>query len=266
GSMIMLNKAWYQNYPKAPFHTYNDAGEWQQVDKVGHAWSAYNLSLASTAAWNWAYGRDPGQRKKAILLGSLSGFTYLTVIEVLDAHSANWGWSWADMAANTFGTSLFAAQQLAWDEQKIRFKFSAHIKKYESSLAPRTNELFGSSKPEKLLKDYNGQTYWLSTNLKNIFPSSRVPAWLSVAIGYGAEGMYGGYDNIVYDEQGQIVFDRRDIKRVRQWYLAPDIDFNKIPVKKKWLRTVFTVLNSVKFPAPGLEFSGGKIRVRGLVF
>ncbi len=266
GSMLLLNNAWYRNYPKAPFHTYNDAGEWLQADKVGHSWSAYNLSLGTTAAWNWAYGNDPGKKNKALLLGSLSGFSYLTVIEILDAHSANWGWSWADMGANAFGTGLFAVQQWKWNEQKINFKFSAHRKEHPGSLESRANELFGGSLPERLLKDYNGQTYWLSTSIRNLFPASGLPAWLSVAVGYGAEGMYGGFRNVAYDEQGQLTFDRRDIKRVRQWYLAPDINLAKIPVKRKWLRTVFVVLNSVKFPAPALKWSERRLRLKPLAF
>ena len=125
GSLILLNKTWYNDYEKTSFHTFNDAKEWLQVDKVGHAWSAYNLSRANTALWKWAGMKE----NKAVLLGSATGFAYLTIIEFMDAHSAKWGWSWADMAANIGGASLFAIQELVWKEQRLQFKFSVHKKK-----------------------------------------------------------------------------------------------------------------------------------------
>ena len=53
---------------------------------------------------------------------------------------------------------------------------------------------------ERMLKDYNGQTYWLSANLKSFFQGSNIPAWLNVAVGYGADGMFGGFENKWIDE------------------------------------------------------------------
>jgi uncharacterized protein YfiM (DUF2279 family) len=260
-SLIALNQTWYKNYPKAPFHTYNDSGEWLQMDKVGHAWSVYNLSRASSYAWKWAGVKE----NKAVVLGSLSGFTYLTVIELLDGRSEKWGWSWADMGANFAGSSLFALQQIGWKEQRVQFKFSAHKKNYETGLAHRADELFGKSLPERLLKDYNGQTYWFSFNIKS-FSKSNLPGWLNLAIGYGADGMFGGYENIALDDDGNPSFDRKDIKRRRQWYLSPDIDVTKFKTKSKALRTLLMGLNCIKIPAPAFKVSNGKLSARLIHF
>ncbi len=267
GSIILLNEAWYKDYPKTSFHTFNDAKEWLQVDKVGHAWTAYNTSRATTAMWKWAgYNGNKKEKNKAVWLGSLSGFSYLTVIEFLDAHSSNWGWSWPDISANFLGTSLFAGQEFLWDEQRIQFKFSSHRKKYNGTLQTRANNLYGASLPERLLKDYNAQTYWFSFNLKSFLFKSNLPSWLSLSVGYGAEGLYGGFSNTTFDKDGNVIFDRRDIKRYRQWYLSPDIDLTKIKTKSKFLRTAFSTLNILKFPAPALEFSNNKLKFRALVF
>ena len=255
-SLLALNQTWYKNYPKTSFHTYNDSGEWQQMDKIGHGWSAYNLSGLGTAAWKWAGLSD----NKSVLVGSLTGFSYLTIIEILDAHSEKWGWSWADMTANIGGSSLFALQQLAWKEQRIQFKFSSHRKKYTSPLEARADELFGESLAERILKDYNGQAYWASFNISSFSHQKSLPAWFNISIGYGADGMFGGYKNIGYDKNGNIIFNRTDIKRYRQWYLSPDIDFTKIKTKSKFVRTIFSGLNALKVPAPALEFSNGKIK------
>ena len=260
-SFILLNKAWYKDYPRSSFHTYNDAGEWMQMDKVGHAWSVYNISRATTALWKWTGVKD----KTAILLGTGGSLLYMLSIEYLDGRSAEWGWSWADVGSNLAGGILFASQELKWKEQVVQLKFSSHRNNYEPSLRPRANELFGKTLPERLLKDYNAQTYWLSFNLRSLLKSN-LPRWVNISFGYGGEGLFGGYENLAYDKNGNIVFDRRDIKRHRQWYLSPDIDFTKIETGSKFLRSVLFALNAVKFPAPSLELSNGKLKANWFQF
>ncbi len=263
GTMIGLYNAWYKNYPQSKFHTFNDWPEWKQVDKVGHFYSAYIESFGSMKMWQWT-GME---RKKRIWIGGMSGAMYQTVIEVLDGFSTGWGWSWGDFSANVLGSGALVAQELAWDEQRIRFKFSFHKKNYaDPSLDQRSDKLFGNSLAERMLKDYNGQTYWASANLKSFFKQSRLPAWLSVAVGYGAEGLFGGTRNFALDNAGNIIFDRPDIKRYRQWFLAPDIDLTKIKTNKKGVRFLFTVLSAFKFPAPSLEYGNGKFRLHALHF
>ena len=263
GSFLFLSQAWYKDYPRSSFHTFNDNGEWLQMDKVGHAWTTYHTSRLTTDLWRWA-GVSP---KSAILLGTGSSLLYMLSIEYLDGHSVKWGWSWGDVGANLFGASLFAGQEWAWKEQKISLKFSASPKNYtQPDLEKRANDLFGHSFQGRLLKDYNGQTYWLSGNLKSFFPDSKLPSWLNVSVGYGGDGMFGGYENIARDKEGNITFDRRDIKRYRQWYLAPDVDFTKIKTNRKVLRTLFSAMNVLKFPAPSLELSNGRLYLRAIAF
>jgi uncharacterized protein YfiM (DUF2279 family) len=263
GSFIFLNEAWYKGYPRTSFHTFNDAGEWLQMDKIGHAWTAYHTSRVTSQVWRWSGMRD----KKAILLGTGTSLLYMLSIEYLDGRSAQWGWSWPDAGADIFGASLFAAQELGWKDLRIWIKYSSHYKTYPSaSLHQRADDLFGKSLPERLLKDYNAQTYWLSLNLYSLFAAKKVPTWLNLALGYGADGMYGGYENLARDKEGNIFFDRRDIKRYRQWYLAPDIDLTKIKTKSRFLQAAFSVFNCIKIPAPALEFSNGKLRGHFLLF
>ena len=263
GSLIAFNQAWYANYPRSSFHFFNDNAEWLQVDKIGHGWAAYNTGKASAAMWQWA-GLS---QKKAALIGGFSGAAYLTVIEILDGFSSQWGFSWGDMTANVVGSGLFISQELLWQEQRIQYKFSFHRNTYdEPMLDKRADDLFGKSWYERMLKDYNAQAYWLSANLKSFFKQSNLPAWLNIAAGYGADGMFGGFENKWTDAQGNPVT-RYDIQRKRQFYLAPDIDFTKIKTNKKWLRTVFTFLNAFKCPAPALMLdSKGKFKAYAVYF
>ncbi len=263
GSLLLLNQAWYKNYPKAPLHSFNDSKEWLQVDKFGHAWAAYNTGRASAAMWRWA-GLS---QQKAAWVGGLSGAGYLTVIEFLDARSAQWGFSWADMAANITGSGLFISQELLWQEQRIQYKFSFHTNTYKDVvLHQRANSLFGNSWYERMLKDYNGQTYWLSANLHSFFKTSNLPPWLNIAVGYGADGLFGGFENKWTDANGTII-DRSDILRIRQFYLAPDIDFTKIKTRSKFMKTLFAGLNAFKFPTPALMLNNkGKLKVHAFYF
>ena len=252
GSLVALSNAWYKKYPQSSFHFFNDDDSWLQIDKAGHFFSAYTAGKMSMEVWRWA-GLS---RKQRIWIGGLSGSFFLTVIEVLDGFSSEWGFSMGDMAANLTGSSLFIAQELAWNEQKIQVKFSFHQNDYGSpSLNQRADQLFGNRYVEKLLKDYNAQTYWVSANLKSFLKKSHVPSWLNIAVGYGAEGMFGATKNIVKDNNGTVIFDRSDIPRYRQWYLAPDIDLTRIKTKSKFLKISFFLLNSLKFPTPSIGFS-----------
>ena len=263
GSLLAFNQAWYVNYPRSSFHFFNDNAEWLQVDKVGHGWAAYNTGKLSTAMWRWA-GLS---QKKATLIGGLSGAAYLTVIEILDGFSSQWGFSWGDMATNVVGSGLFTGQELLWKEQRIQYKFSFHRNTYdEPVLNARADQLFGKSWYERMLKDYNAQTYWFSANIKSFFKESKLPPWLNIAVGYGADGMYGGYENKWKNELGNDVT-RYDIPRKRQFYLAPDIDFTKIKTNKKWVKTVFYFLNAFKCPAPALMLdSKGKFKAYIIYF
>ncbi|MEP7080552.1 MAG: DUF2279 domain-containing protein [Ginsengibacter sp.] len=263
GTLIALNYIWYANYPRSGFHFFNDDAEWQQMDKVGHVYSAYIESNASMEMWRWA-GLS---RKKRIWIGGLSGVAYQSIIEILDGFSSEYGFSPGDFTANIIGSATFISQELAWDEQKIKLKFSFHRKNYgDDQLDMRANKIYGKSEAERFIKDYNGQTYWASANLKSFFKESKFPPWLNLAVGYGAEGMFGARNNIATDANGNITFDRSDIRRYRQWYIAPDIDLTKIHSNSKVAKVLLFVANSFKFPTPSLEFCEGSFKAHWLTF
>ncbi len=263
GALAILNNTWYNHYPKTSFHTFDDKHEWQQMDKAGHFYSAYMEGKISREMW-----RCTGlPEKQQVWIGGLSGFVYQSVIEMLDAYSAEWGFSWTDMAANAGGSSLMIGQELLWREQRIQLKFSAYPKRYGNpDLKTRTDQLFGDNLAERTLKDYNAQTYWVSVNLHAFMKQSHVPSWLNIALGYGANGMFKGDNNIWKDNNG-IEHNYLAIPRYRQFYLSPDIDFTRIPTRRKSVKVLFQVLNMFKFPAPALELtSRGVFRAHMLHF
>jgi len=156
------------------------------------------------------------------------------------------------MAANTLGSGLAIGQSLAWDEQRIFMKYSYNKSPY-SDIRPN---VLGSNLAERMLKDYNGQTYWLSGNIKSFLPESKVPEWLNIAVGYGADGMIGGHSN-VYESKGY-TYDYSHVGRYRQFYISPDIDLTKIKTKRKGVRTLLIMVNALKFPMPAVEYHTDK--------
>lgn len=244
-SMTGLYYLWYADYEQEPFHFYNDNGEWLQMDKYGHAFSTYTVGL-----YGYELLKAVGMKETpAIICGGSLGFVFLGIVEVFDGMSSGWGFSWGDMAANTFGTALFMSQQLLWHEQKITMKYSFHQTKY-SQYRP---DLLGSNIIENSIKDYNGMTIWLSFNIKSLIlkKDSKFPSWINVAIGLGADGMTGAFEN-VSSHNGIPV---PEYQRCRQFYISPDIDLTRIPTNNKFLKTTLKILNFIKIPLPALEYN-----------
>ena len=239
-SLIGLNQLWYADYEKSGLHAINDNNEWLQMDKFGHVFSSYQLGRFGADALNWSGVSEKNQ----LIYGGTLGFVFLTTIEVLDGYSKEWGFSWGDVAANGIGTGLYIGQELLWDEQRISLKYSFH----QTNYASQNPEKLGNGFQEQLLKDYNGQTYWLSANLKSFFKESKLPPWLNIAFGYGAEGMLSG----VKDIDNQLL---TNSNRYRQYYLSFDVNLENIKTNSPFLKTVLSVFNTLKVPFPTLEFS-----------
>lgn len=241
-TLVGLNQLWYSDYPRSNFHFINDNAEWLQMDKLGHVFSSYQLGSigANTLKWGGVC------RKNQLLYGASMGLVFMTTVEVFDGYSANWGASMGDVVANVSGTALYVSQELLWKEQRIIPKFSFHTTPY----AYRRPNVLGSTIQEQVLKDYNGQTYWLSANLYSFTKLSAVPKWLNIAIGYGAEGMITGRDEFV-----NTIF-LPESERYRQFYLSMDVDLTKIRTKSHFVKTILTLFNTIKFPAPAFEIKG----------
>lgn len=244
-TLLGLNQLWYADYERSKFHTINDNSEWYQMDKLGHTFTAYHLGRFGAQTLNWA----GVSKKNQLIYGGSLGFMFLTGVEVLDGFSEEWGFSWGDFAANAAGSGLFIGQELLWEEQRISLKYSFNRTRFASK---NPNKL-GNGILEEILKDYNGQTYWLSANLHSFFKESKLPKWLNVAVGYGVDGLLYGEYNLQ-----QLNFPNQ--KRSRQFYLSLDVDLTKIETKSEFLKQVFNVFNVVKIPFPTLEINGnGKL-------
>ena len=96
-----------------------------------------------------------------------------------------------------------------------------------------------------ILDDYEGQTIWLSLRMKKLLPepvSGVWPAWLCLALGYGARDV--GTENGAY----------------RVYFLALDYDLTRIiPQDTSFLRTLSEALNFIHLPAPAVRYLPGSV-------
>lgn len=238
-----MSIAWYRNYPRTQFHFFNDNHEWSQIDKAGHFLGGYSSGRGMIALFKWS-GLN---RRKSAIYGGLIGGLSLVPVELLDGFAATWGASWGDIVADMGGGVLAAANELAWSEQRIQVGVSYHPTPY-ADVRP---DLFGD-KYTRYLKDYNGHTAWLNFRIHSFLPESKFkekyPRWLGLSLGYGANGLLGGYGTGIT----QAIRDRE----YRQYYLGLDFDLSAIPTRSGGLRLLLDILDFIHLPSPAVEYNG----------
>ena len=142
-------------------------------------------------------------------------------------------------------------------KQRIVIKYSFH----RTEFASQRPEKLGNGLLEEALKDYNGQTYWLSANLHSFFKNSKVPKWLNIAFGFGGDGMLSGNEPLFVNNT--LIKQNRH----RQFYLSLDVNLTKIETKSKTLKTIFSIFNAIKVPFPTVEFTDKNgVKLHGIYF
>ncbi len=244
GSLIGLNEVWYKGHERTAFHFFDDSREWLQMDKVGHLMTSYYLGRVGKGMLTWS----GVERKKAVWYGGSLGSVFLTSVELLDGYSERWGASWGDAVANLAGTGLFIGQELVWEEQRVVLKYSYH----PTELAAYRPSVLGDHWSERMLKDYNGQSYWASFHVTDFLPGTDRLSWLCVSLGYGGTGMLGGHENPEVDEVGELypVLERR-----RQYFLSFDIDLSRVETGSPFWDRFLDAFGFLKVPFPALEYN-----------
>lgn len=215
----LLSTVWYSQFELESFHFFDDLGEWGGVDKLGHAFSGYYVSEKLQDFHGFS---TPS--KSALL-----GFTYVSGIEVLDGFAQEWGASWTDLVANAAGAGIWLLGERGLP---IRMKFSYFP---QASLAKNNPSLLGDNGLTQILKNYNGQQYWLSYPIKQTRFGK-----IALSTGYGAT-------NFTNARKGNN-------------YLDFSLDF--IPAADApWY---FKVWKYVKIPFPSLRWINGGIKVKAL--
>jgi hypothetical protein len=82
-----------------------------------------------------------------------------------------------------------------------------------------------------------------------------------LTIGYGAEGLLGGHDNVWRANDGGLK-DYSSVIRTKRIFISIDINANNLRKKNKLMNYLFTPFVLIKFPAPAIEINVE----RGVIF
>ena len=232
-----FKKAWWSG-TRAPhffFHADWDQ-EFRDQDKFGHMLGGYHLARIGYAGLREACVSD----KKAIAWSAAYAALFQLQIEVFDGRFLKYGFSYADMIANTAGQALAVMQELHPTLRAIKPTFS-----YHRTLALRNTEA-GLINPElRPSLDYSGQTYWFSADMNQMLPDAAKPYWPS----------------FIRLSAGHAITDWIDpntgnpVRAKRKIVLSLDFDPDKLPGNTPLWRSIKRTLSYYHLPAPALELT-----------
>jgi len=241
---LLTNWALYQPFrnvwwteQKTKFHLYRgykrNTGYWDfgwhdslygHMDKLGHFFSSRLLCNLFADVYQWIGFNSA----TSLRIASITSFLLMLEIEVYDSFFEEWGFSLADLTANSVGSfSPYISHQIPVFE-RFKLKLSYHPSGFLD------NE-------EYYIKDYAGMTFWLSYDLNRDLPQAIEPHWpdfLNISLGYGVDKLAHG--NI-------------------ELYLAPDINWTKIyHGNNRLLKKTFNLFDYFHFPCMTLKLTPNK--------
>jgi hypothetical protein len=234
GAHIYQRDAWWQG-PRGAFRFQND---WQyalNIDKIGHGMGGYFEAklFKSLALW---IGLDS---RSSTFYGSVFGMMYQLYVELEDGFHQNYGFSPGDALADIIGASIPLAQEAVPGLEHFGIKFSYWPTK-------QLRDDLKNGKSRTFIDDYAGQVFWINMD-PHFFLGEKmngvVPKWLGVAVGAGVTDLNGSGGG------------------TRRFYFALDYNLSKIETSSAFLRGVFTMLDFLHYPAPGIRLEGKHVSV-----
>lgn len=224
--------AWWSD-GTSKFHFYYDPGYAVNVDKIGHIYGGILFAECFGVGLKWA-GFD---NEASLLYGAVFSTLVYTGVEVKDGFAPGWGFDFGDIGGSAFGSFYPYMQEKFSFLRNFNFKWSyypSHSTFYRNMNKESQNNQFFND-------DYEGQTFWVSADIKNLLPdkiNSIFPDFLNLACGISVENL---------DDPA---------KRSRVFIISPDIDISKLfKTDSEFLNTVFHLLNYIHIPLPAIQVS-----------
>ena len=229
-----FKKAWWSGDRADHFFFHADWDqEFRDQDKFGHMLGGYHLTRFGYEGLRAACV----SQKKAVIASAAYAALFQIQIEIFDARFKKYGFSYADMIANTAGQALAVMQELNPRLKAIKPTFSYH----------RTRALENRANASELRPslDYSGQTYWFSADMHEILPDAAKPYWPSfIRLSAGHS-----ITDWINPETGAVQRAKRKI------LLTLDFDPEKLPGNAPIWRSIKHVLSYYHFPAPALQLT-----------
>lgn len=251
GTYVALSEVWYADFPKSRFHLFDDSREWLGMDKLGHVYATQHLSELGFQLFN----KTGLSRRESAFAGTIFGWTFQFGFELMDGRNQQWGFSLSDVAANTVGAGMFWAQSTFWNRQYIRIKYSYAPTEY----AEYRPTVLGSTHPERFMKDYNGQTYWLSGSPFALTSGLKKWDWLCLSFGYSVDAKLHGHLN--YFATNNQVFQAQS-----EYVLSLDINIDAMAFERQWVKKLLTPLRWIKIPFPAMVIDNQGVDFRPFYF
>jgi hypothetical protein len=238
-----FKKAWWSGTRAKHFFFHADWDQqFRDQDKFGHMFGGYHLARIGYSALREACVSD----RKALFWATAYAAAFQLQIEIFDGQFQKYGFSYADMIANTTGQALFVMQTLHPALKAIKPTFS-----YHKTLALRNTENGVIQSELRPSLDYGGQTYWFSADVNQLLPDAAKPYWPSFI------RLSVGHSVTDWIDPNPIVppGPAPSFRAKRKILLSLDFDPEKLPGNAPIWRTIKHTLSYYHFPAPALELT-----------
>lgn len=230
-----FKRAWWSGEKADHFFFHSDWDQdFRDQDKFGHAFGGYHLARIGDAVLR----STCTSKKKAVIWSAAYAAAFQLQIEIWDGMYKKYGFSYADLLANTTGTALAVLHQTVPRTRAIKPTIS-----YWPSAAERNaDNIPGEVRPSL---DYSGQTYWLSADIDALLPPEAKPFWpgiLRVSVGHSITDW-------IDPQTGA------NIRAQRKILLTLDLDAEKLPGNGRLWKTVKRQLGYIHLPSPALEIT-----------
>jgi hypothetical protein len=228
-----MKGAWWSGEKADRFFFHADWDEnFRDQDKFGHAVGGYHLARFGAAFLRSACMSKP----HAIAWSAAYAAAFQLQIEIWDGMFEKYGFSYADLLANTTGTALAVLHETHPRTRAIKPLIS-----YAPSAAMRNRDNLPGSEIRPSL-DYSGQTYWLSADVNAMLsPNAKRywPAFLRVSAGHSITDWINPQTGASQRAQRKIV-------------LTIDFDPEKLPGENRLWKTFKRQLSYIHLPSPAL--------------
>jgi Predicted periplasmic lipoprotein (DUF2279) len=230
-----FKRAWWSGEKADHFFFHADWDEnFRDQDKFGHMFGGYHLARIGKPFLSSACMSD----SRAIAWSAAYAALFQLQIEVWDGRFKKYGFSYADLIANTTGTALAVLHETHPATRAIRPTIS-----YSKSAAMRNaDNIPGELRPSL---DYSGQTYWLSADVDALLPVSARPYWpgfLRVSVGHSITDWIDPTNGA-------------NIRAQRKILLSLDFDAEKLPGENRLWKTFKRQLGYIHLPSPAIQLT-----------
>jgi len=230
-----FKKAWWSGERADQFFFHADWDEdFRDQDKFGHATGGYHLARFGNAFLRSACV----SKTKSIAWSAAYAAVFQLQIEIYDGMYKKYGFSYADLLANTAGTALAVLHETHPRTRAIKPLIS-----YARSAAMRNaDNIPGELRPSL---DYTGQTYWLSLNPYELAAGDPAKWWLGlvrVSVGHSITDW-------INPQTGA------NMRAQRKILLSLDIDAEKLPGDNRIWKTFKRQVGYIRLPAPALQIT-----------